>query len=571
MSIPKLIPEIGMKKCFLGCHLGILLLLFSCCVTAKPLYVIGDRVFATEFNVMTFNSLLNGSIEYVTEDTITARCEGPADLAFTTDGQYMFTVSAGSAWIQVVDTATMTIVEEEHVSGTQEDFSGVAFDSVRNLVYSVDKGQNQLYVYDWDSVNVDLTLAENGQITLPGTSTYDIALDLINKLLFVSNGTNQIHIFNTVNWSLNRIITLGRNVERIGLDERMQVLYAGHQVSGHPHLLQYDLLSTMEETLKIGDDASVVGIAVDDSTSLVYVATLHPFYINSANRIDVFDAELNALDQAQVDGHLACLGLPAEGVSYSPLALSKHIVSGTDLIGGVHYATAGNIITYEIDLAAATPSENPLVQKGAIVDTLPFELDYVSSSSVNGMMGLYDPILHTVTWLYPSQLLSEPLTVVLEARVKSDSGPGLITNEAVVLSGGAGQITTQVDVLVGESNSPIVRADLKVYASAKIGGSFSDELMGVLILPLQIDLNHVARDVPLVLDPGGTEASFQIVYGRDGKVIIDAYFDKTNLLASIKGQSMETVTLRITGRLWDGDLFFGETTIPLTGNVLLQE
>jgi uncharacterized repeat protein (TIGR01451 family) len=571
MSIPKLIPDIGMKKYFFGCLLGILVLLFSCGATAKPLYVIGDTVFATESHIMTYNAFLNGSIEYITENIMTARCQGPSDLAFTSDGRYMFTVSAGSAWVQVVDTGTMTVVEEEHVSGTQEDFSGVAFDPARNLVYSVDKGQNQLYVYHWDSVNADLVLAENGRITLPDTSTHDIALDFTNDLLYVSNGNNQVHIFNTVDWSLNRIISLGRNVERIDLDERDQVLYAGAQVSGHPHLLQYDLLSTMEETLKIGDDASVVGIAVDDSTSLVYVATLHPFYIAGANKIHVFNTELNALDQAQVNGYLAGLGLPAEGISYSPLAVSKHIVSGTDLIGGVHYATGGDIITYEIVLSAENPSNNPLVQDGVIVDKLPFELDYVSSSSVNGMMGVYDPSLHTVTWLYPSLILSETLTAVLEARVKSDGGPGIVTNEVVVLSGGAGQITAQVDVLVGESSSPDVQADLKVYASAKIGGSFSDELLGVLVFPPQVNLNHVARDVPLVLDPGGTEASFQIVYGRDGKVIVDAYFDKTKLLASIKGQNMETVTLRVTGRLWDGDLFFCETTIPVTGNLLLQE
>jgi uncharacterized repeat protein (TIGR01451 family) len=177
------------------------------------------------------------------------------------------------------------------------------------------------------------------------------------------------------------------------------------------------------------------------------------------------------------------------------LTVSKHIVSGTDLIGGVHYATGGDIITYKIDLTAENSSSSALVHNGVIVDNLPPELEYISASSVDGMMGVYGPELHTVTWLYPSLILNETLTVVLEARVKLDGGPGTITNEVIVLGSGAHEIIAHVD----------------------------------------------------------------------------AYFDKTNLLASIKDQNMPTVTLRITGRLWDGDLFFGETTVPVAGNLLLQE
>jgi uncharacterized repeat protein (TIGR01451 family) len=841
MNIPKFITDIGANKGIINGFLGILVLLFSCCATAKPLYVIGETVFATESNIFTYDAFLDGSIEYVTENIVTARCQGPADLAFTPDGKYMFTVSRGSAWIQVIDTVTMTIVEEEHVSPTLENFSGVAFDPVRNLVYSVDKGQDQLYVYNWDRANVDLMLAENGRITLPNTSACDIALDLTRDLLFVSNGTNQIHVFNAVDWSLNRVITLGHNVERIDIDERNQVLYAGTQISGHPNLIQYDLLSTMVKIRQIGDDAQVMGIVVDDSTSLVYVASLHPHYVVGSNKINVFGAELNALDQVQVDGYLAGLGLPVAGISYSPLTVSKRIASGTELIGGVHYATGGDILTYEIcfenrsagavgnvevidelpgqvaylgadlfgvdgDMQAfynpdthsyeirmqtldpnslrcalitvrlhddlesgfsvvnkvtadsiqtpqvvgtaecvirhnalgvskkvvddpshyvingihyvdrgsfvtyefcftnnntgpatnviitdhlpesviwvssdldggngfydpsahaytwtyaqldpnasdclqitvlipedlppgeqitnrvsiqshevaetwasvdvitkfdplaitkkvfagaqpnpvnglpdfvypgdiitytvtvTNPSVNPPVHNVAIVDKLPPELEYVSSLDVNDILGVYDPDFHAVTWLYPSLMPTETLTIVLEARVKLNVGPGSITNEAVVLGSEAPPMTTLVDVIVdGSVDPPDDSAQLIVYASAKVGGSFSDELLGVLILPPQVNLSHVDRNVPLVLDPGGTEASFQIVYGSDGKVIIDAYFDKTNLLAILNGLDSGAVRLRVTGRLVNGDQFSGETTIPVTGNLLLQE
>ncbi len=197
---------VSLKKHIVGCILGILVLLFSHGVTAKPLYVIGETVFSIESNIKTYDVFLNGTVEFVTDNMIYARCKGPADLAFTPDGRYMFTVSEGSAWLQVVDTVTMIVGEEAFVSGTQEDFSGVAFDPLRELVYSVDKEEDQLYVHQWDSTDASLTLAENGRITLPGTSTHDIALDLTNDVLFASNGTNQVHVFNLGDWSLNRII-----------------------------------------------------------------------------------------------------------------------------------------------------------------------------------------------------------------------------------------------------------------------------------------------------------------------------------------------------------------------------
>ena len=65
----------------------------------------------------------------------------------------------------------------------------------------------------------------------------------------------------------------------------------------------------------------------------------------------------------------------------------------------------------------------------------------------------------------------------------------------------------------------------------------------------------------MILDPGETEASYQIVYGKDGKVVVDAFFDKANLLAIIKAQNMTTVSLTVTGGFVDGRQFFGETTM----------
>jgi len=722
MNTSKFTTGVRGKKHVLGCLLGILVLLFSHGVTAKPLYVIGETVFSIESNIKTYDAFLNGSIEYVTDNMIYARCMGPADLAFTPDGRYMFTVSSGSAWLQVVDTVTMTVGHEAHVSGTLEDFSGVAFDSHRNLVYSVDRGQDRLYVHHWDRAHASLTLAANGRITLPGASTHDIALDRTNDLLFVSNGTNQVHVYNLGDWSLNRIIDLGyvegwpNNAERIDLDERNQVLYAGIQVSGDPRLLQRDLLGTAQRTQKIRDDASVVGIAVDDSTSLVYVATLKAFYLEGSNQVYVFNGELHAIDQEQINGYVAGLGLPVEGISSSPLTVSKRIVSGTELIDGLHYARGGDVITYEIcfentspgpvgnvqvvdvlpvevdflgadifgdegdmaafynpdhddptlhtyeismqvlapnslrcalitvrlkdhlesgltvhnrviadsiqtprveaqadlivwegppshylplniskdvftgnppnpatglplafpgdiliySLAVVNPSSNSTVHDVSIVDVLPQEVHYLSSIDVNGLTGAYNPDFHSVIWHYPSLASGQRVTVELGVEVRPDVGSGIITNNASVTANEVPETLAAVDVMVDSPVTPPgVQAALTVYASELTGGNLTDELMCVLILPPQVNLSHVDRDTPLTLSPGGTEASYQIVYGRDGQVKITAYFDKTQLLAAVRGQTQ--ATLRVTGKLVHGEQFFGETTIPVSSNLVLQE
>lgn len=703
------------KKFASACLLGILVLLFTQCVSAKPLYVVGDTVFADVTNIKTYDVFLNGTITYRTENMVRARCRGPADLAFTPDGRYMFTVSAGSAWVQAVDTVTMTAVEEAFVSGTLEDFSGVAFDHVRNLVYSVDMGQDVLYVHHWDDVSMSLTLAENGRITLPGTSTVDLALDHSNDLLFVSNGTQQVHVYSPGDWSLVKTLTLGRNVERIDIDERNQLLYAGTQVSGNPYLLQYDLLTTMEKTREIRDHhGRVMGIAVDDSSSLIYVATLNAFYVEGSNQVDVFNGELLSIDQAQINGFIASLGLPVEGISHSPLTITKHILNGTVQLGGVHYARPGDIITYEIcfentspgpvgnvqvidtlpaqvdylgadvfsidgDMQgsydpvnhtyqinlqtlnpgilrcafitvklredtqlgvevinrvtvdsiqtapvevqakftswAGTPSEfiplqitkqvftgaqpnpvgglpivvpgdiliysiivenpasNQTVTDVSIVDLLPQGVTYISAIDVNGLSGAYNPDLHSVIWFYPSLGPGQRITVELGVEVRSDAQSGIITNKASVTGNEVPESwAADVDVLVDNPVAPEpAGAQLTVYASDRAGGAYTDQLLAVLILAPQINLGDVDGHTLLTLEPGGTQASNQILYvGNSGQVKFRAYFDKTAMVNHITSQGLTQVTLTVTGRLVNGESFSGETTVPVTPSLTLQ-
>jgi hypothetical protein len=66
----------------------------------------------------------------------------------------------------------------------------------------------------------------------------------------------------------------------------------------------------------------------------------------------------------------------------------------------------------------------------------------------------------------------------------------------------------------------------------------------------------------LVLDPGGTSATSQIVYGYDGRVKIRAFFDITELLRSVDGYGRVTVTVK--GWLQSGRAFVGEQGLLIT-------
>lgn len=398
----------------------------------KPLYVIGNAVLSQEATIKRYVAVPEGPIEHTGDSLIPARCQGPIDLALTRDGRYMFTVSECSPWVQVIDTAGMTLVTEAFISGTQEDFAGVAFDPARGLVYCIDRGQDQLYMRQWESVGLSLLPAETGPITLPGTATTDIALDASNDLLYVSSGTNQVQVYSTDDWSLTQTLTLPYNIECLDIDDAKQLLYGGAQVSGDPYLLQYDLRSGSVKTRKAGTEARVVGIAVDDGTSLVYVATQHPFYVVSANLVSVFDVQLNTKGQAQIDGAVAGLGLPMEGIAYSPLVVSKAIVGGTELMSGRHHAAGGDIITYEI---CVTNKNTGAVASAQLIDELPAQVAFVDAELFGGdndMQGGYDPLAHTyeidLQTLDPNALRC----ALIRVKLSDDLVPGLtISNEVV--------------------------------------------------------------------------------------------------------------------------------------------
>jgi uncharacterized repeat protein (TIGR01451 family) len=116
----------------------------------------------------------------------------------------------------------------------------------------------------------------------------------------------------------------------------------------------------------------------------------------------------------------------------NPLRLAKN-----DLIVGEAYI--GSTFAYEISY------ENPNaydVNNVTIVDTLPDELAFVSASDG----GVYDPILHTVTWDIGTLPAGTPTTTVeLVVRVNWDADPGSTIYNYATITGDEVPSTTVID------------------------------------------------------------------------------------------------------------------------------
>ena len=106
-----------------------------------------------------------------------------------------------------------------------------------------------------------------------------------------------------------------------------------------------------------------------------------------------------------------------------------------------------------------------------VVDILPDEVSFVSGDS-NEVIGEYDPVKHTYTWLYPYLEPESAIEMRLNVQVNHDVAPGTtITNYATINSNETPPKTANVDVVsaynplnvnkgvVGASDSEVIFLD----------------------------------------------------------------------------------------------------------------
>ncbi len=419
---------------------------------AKSLYVLSN-INAYPQPVQAYNIGTNGTLTFQNQFYIPKYNLGGMGLAMDSDSGYLFVTNQWFDKITLVNSKTTVTVPEMVEAPNSWNLSGIVYDHTKGKLYCVDSGRNFLWVYNWNSKTVSLTLDDEAPFVLRNASAYGIALDEIKQLLYVANSTNKIYAYSTVDWSLNRTITLNRTAVCVAVDVKNNTLYTGGGFVGNPYLTQYKLSANTQLDTLVESGTSIpgaMGIAVDPNSSDVYVTTGNGGYLPSGGNIRIYDKLLHPIDSVHINGSPTALVIPGREIGYNPLGLTKTILKVTHSDGTKsNTVNAGDIVTYRISFSN---KENDFtVQDVYVEDDLPAEVTFVSASD-NDKFGEYDPDSHTYSWLYPSLVTGSTANLDITVKINDNVSPRTtITNSVTVTSNSTPQTTTNAEIITASN------------------------------------------------------------------------------------------------------------------------
>jgi len=332
--------------------------------------------------------------------------------------------------VEIVNGRTMQYADTVTAQGASN-LAGIIFDREKQKVYTVDRSTPNLYVYSWNPRIPRLVLDE--QVELEGLVDGDIggawglALDEENDRLWVTSNETKVRFYDTNDWSHDPntdYITVSHSAVGIALDVNNSYVYTGRsQLPPLGTLLsQYDLSANSEDTVDVG--SCVVGIAVDQETSLVYVTTFgddgNTIYPNPPrDRLMIYNSSLVKQSWESGDiGNPAGVCVPSGDVSYKPRFPYLTLVKDDNDVECVYPYNFidESYLTYRIEYDA-----NGYSGGGAVItDYLPLEVDYHSSDPC----GVYDPCVHTVSWDIGGISPSDSNTFEITTEVNYSARPG---------------------------------------------------------------------------------------------------------------------------------------------------
>lgn len=419
--------------------------------TAKSVYVIADKGGLSDKTqpLQIYDIQSDGLLTFQSEYDIPRTMLGGVGMAIDSDNGFLFVTYHASEEIQLLDARTMWDVGTVTVEGARN-LAGIVYDHDKQLVYCVDRGKEQLYVFDWDPTRVTLTPVPDSPFSLTASSGYGIALDEIDDLLYVANSTNDVIVYKTSNWERANRIKLNRRAISIAVDAQRGLLYTGAGYVGDMYLTQYNLATETTKEIQVEPDAGVMGLSVNMETGYIYLDTGTNDGPGGDN-LQVYDTELNLLDQIPIDGDPTALVVPIKDISFNPLGLSKTVVRGASHSGATGTRPTvgiGDIVTYGIHFNNFTGAT---VTNVSVVDTLPDELVFVSADD-DGVSGSYDPKTHSYTWAYDSWPPEVPITLELVAQVREDVATGAVISNIVMIDSKETPPTTKrFDVVAGHN------------------------------------------------------------------------------------------------------------------------
>jgi len=405
--------------------------------SAKSVYVI-DNINANPTPISAYD-IQTSSIVYQATNTVPYYGWGAVGLAVDTDSAYLFVTYESSNKISIVNATTMTVPASSPVTAPGAgNLAGIVVDQDKQKIYTMDRSTNKLYVYDWDATAKTLTLVAGAPFTLTGVSAWGIALDETNDMLYVASSSTTIRYYDTATWTLQGSFTVTPTAIGVAVDAQNGWVYSGGWSSGV--ISKYDLNTDTETTTDLGT-GDPIGFAVDPATSNLFVTTTG--YGPNGDILLMYDSSLNELDRTVDIGDPTGVCVPGKDISFNPLNMAK-----TD---GVTQVYQSGTLTYTISYDNVL--NNNAVTGVTIVDTLPAEVNYVSSTG-----GTYDAVNHTVTWDIGTLAAGAPsATVSITVTVDASTPIGTILDNAATIDSNDTAQTTQHD-----NDTEVVKPDQEI-------------------------------------------------------------------------------------------------------------
>ena len=163
-------------------------------VVAKSVYVAAEH-HQSLFDAWNVNP--DGTITYQATYGLVYSSD-PAGVALDSDSETLFITSEFSPGVEIVDPVTLTYLG---VSTGPWDLAGIDVDDENDIVYSVQRMTDNLYIFQWDPVAA--TLTEIAQIDLPGCNqAMGIALDEYRNTLWVADtGAGIVRAYDVDTWT----------------------------------------------------------------------------------------------------------------------------------------------------------------------------------------------------------------------------------------------------------------------------------------------------------------------------------------------------------------------------------
>lgn len=521
---------------------------------AKSLFVIADKGSLSDSTqpLHIYDIGSDGTLSLQAQHEIPHRVLGGVGMAIDSDNGYLFVTYHNSNKILVLEASSMTSVGEA-VAEDAENLTGIVYDHDKMRVYCVDRGEDLLYVYEWDPTTLTLTDASRSPFRISTSTAYGIALDELDDLLFVANNNKYITVYETSNWQRVDRIKLDRKAISIAVDSQRGLLYAGAGYNGDNTLTQYNLSTEAVEEVEVETEAGVMGLSVNLETGYVYLST----GLNNqegGDNIQAYDTALNLIDLIGLDGDPTAVVVPLNDISFNPLGLEKTIVRGASnsgASGDMPTVDVGDVVTYGITFSNYTGDK---VTDVVVVDTLPSDVIFVSADD-DGVSGSYDSKTHSYTWTYSSWPPEVSTTLELTVQVDDDVETGtIISNTASIVSDQTPLTTKRLDVGVG--HNPLNLS--KIIQGGAQGQVTSVKADSTITYVIEFDNSNdfVVQNV-VVLDVLPKEVSY--ITAETGTVS-GKYDPKTHMctwtFASLK--SGQSVHLELEAQV-DADLAKGKT------------